>query len=184
MQQIHDGGDSLVAIDDGGHDGGDGLAELAFQGVQAGGIVGVGLLGAVDEDHAGLAAQHLPAALDTHGQAVLGGAHQYGALGGADGGQGLTGEVKVAGGVHDVDLHALVVHGGKGQRDRDLALDLLGVVVAGGVAVHGLAQAVGTLGHKEHLLSQRGLAGATVTQQRNIADVVGSHSFSFSLRFL
>jgi hypothetical protein len=28
------------------------------------------------------------------------------------------------------------------------------------------------------------LAGATVTQQRNIANVIGSHSFSFSLHFL
>ena len=176
MQQVHNGGDLLVAVDHGSHDGRDGLAELALQGVQAGLVVAVVLIGAVDEDHAGLLAQHLPGALHTHGQAVLGGAHQHGALGGADGGQSLAGEVEVAGGVHDVDLHALIIHGSKGQGNGNLALDLLGVVVAGGVAVGGAAQAVGTLGHKEHLLGQRSLAGAAVAQQGDVADVVGSHS--------
>ena len=176
VQQVHDGGDLLVAVDDRGNDGGDGLAELALQGVQAGGVVAVVLIGAVDEDHPGLLAQHLPGALHAHGQAVLGGAHQNGALSGADGGQSLAGEVEVAGGVHHVDLHALIIHGSKGQGNGNLALDLLGVIVAGGVAVGGAAQAVGALGHKEHLLGQRGLAGAAVAQQGDVADVVGSHN--------
>ena len=176
MQQVHNGGDLLVAVDDRGNDGGDGLAELALQGVQAGGVVAVVLIGAVDEDHPGLLAQHLPGALHAHGQAVLGGAHQNGALSGADGGQSLAGEVEVAGGVHHVDLHALIIHGSKGQGNGNLALDLLGVIVAGGVAVGGAAQAVGALGHKEHLLGQRGLAGAAVAQQGDVADVVGSHN--------
>ena len=82
----------------------------------------------------------------------------------------------LAGSVHDVDLLALIHNGGKGQGDGDLALDLLGVVVAGGVAVGGLAQTVDALGHKQHLLDQRGLAGPAVAQQRNIANVISSHS--------
>ena len=176
VQQVHDDGDSLVGVGLGGHDGGDGGAVLGLDGLNAGRVVGVGLLHAVDEHHPGLLAQHLPGTLHTHGQAVLGVAHDNGALGGADSAHGLAGEIEVAGGVHDVDLLALIHNGGKGQGDGDLALDLLGVVVAGGVAVGGLAQTVSTLGHKEHLLSQRGLAGASVTQQGDIANVVSSHS--------
>ena len=175
VQQVHNGGDLLVAVDHGSHDGRDGLAELALQGVQAGLVVAVVLIGAVDEDHAGLLAQHLPGALHTHGQAVLGGAHQHGALGGTDGGNSLAGEIKVAGSVHDVDADVLIFDRGKGQGNRDLALDLLGVVVADGVAVGGTAQTISPLGHEEHLLGQRRLAGATVTQQADVANVIGSH---------
>ena len=176
VQQVNDNGNGLVGIGLGGHDGGDGGAVLALDGLDAGDVVGVGLLHAVDEHHAGLLAQHLPGALHAHGQAVLGVAHDDGALGGADGAHGLAGEIEVAGSVHDVDLLALIHNGGKGQGDGDLALDLLGVVVAGGVAVGGLAQTVDALGHKQHLLDQRGLAGPAVAQQRNIANVISSHS--------
>ena len=176
VQQIHDDGDGLVGVSLGGHDGGDSGAELALDSLDAGGVVGVGLFHAVDEHHAGLLAQHLPGTLHTNGQAILGVAHDDGALGGAQGAHSLTGEVEVAGGVHHVDLLALIHDGGKGQRDGDLALGLLGVVVAGGVAVGGLAQTVNTLGHVQHLLGQRGLAGAAVAQQGNIANVVCSHN--------
>ena len=176
MQQVNDNGNGLVGIGLGGHDGGDGGAVLALDGLDAGDVVGVGLLHAVDEHHAGLLAQHLPGALHAHGQAVLGVAHDDGALGGADGAHGLAGEIEVAGSVHDVDLLALVHNGSEGQRDRNLALDLLGIVVTGGIAVGGLAQTVDTLGHKQHLLNQRGLSGASVTQQGDIANVVSSHS--------
>ena len=175
MQQIHDARDLLVAVNDRGHNGNHGLAELALQSIQAGLIVAVVLVGAVDEDHAGLLAQQLPAALHTHGQAVLGGTHQHGALGGTNGGNSLTGEIKVAGSVHDVDTDVLIFDRGKGQRNRDLALDLLGIVVADGVAVGGTAQTIRSLGHEEHLLGQSRLAGATVTQQADVANVIGSH---------
>ena len=183
MQQVNDDGNGLVGVGLGGHDGGDGGAELGLHGVHAGGVVGVGFLHTVDEHHAGLLAQHLPSALHAHAEAVLGVADDDGALGGADGAQRLAGEVEVAGGIHDVDLHVVILHGSEGQRNGDLALDLLGVVVAGGVAVHSLAEAVGSLGHKEHLLSQGGLTGAAVTQQANIANFIGSHSSVFSLHF-
>ena len=183
VQQVHNDGDGLVGVGLGGHDGGDGGAELSLDGVHAGGIVCVGLLHAVNKHHPGLLAQHLPGALHAHAEAVLGIAHDDGALGGADGGQGLAGEVEVAGGVHNIDLDIIILHGSKSQRNGNLALDLLGVVVAGGVAVHGLAETIGPLGHKEHLLSQGGLTGAAVTQQANIANFIGSHSLDFSLRF-
>ena len=176
MQQIHNNGDGLVGVSLGGHDGGDGGAELGLDSLDAGSVVGVGLFHAVDEHHAGLLAQHLPGTLHTNGQAILGVAHDDGALGGAQGAHGFTGKVEVAGGVHHVDLLTLILDGGKGQRDGDLALGLLGVVVAGGVAVDGLAQTVHTLGHKQHLLSKRGLAGAAVAQQCNIANVISSHN--------
>ena len=176
MQQVHDDGDSLVGVGLGGHDGGDGGAVLRLDRLDAGGVVGVGLLHAVNEHHAGLLAQHLPCTLHAHGQTVLGVAHDNGALGGADGADSLAGEIKVTGGVHDIDLLALVHHGRERQGDGDLTLDLLGIVVTGGVAVGGLAQTVRPLGHKQHLLSQRGFTGASVTQQGDIANVVSSHS--------
>ena len=183
VQQVNDDGDGLVGVSLGGNDGCDGGAELALDSLDAAGVVGVSLLHAVDEHHAGLLAQHLPSTLHTDGQAVLGVTHDDGALGGADSAHGLTGEIEVAGGVHHVDLLTLIHDGSKGQRDRDLALDLLGVVVTGGVAVSGLAQTVNTLGHVQHLLHQRGLAGAAVAQQGNIANVVCSHNGVFSLQF-
>ena len=61
------------------------------------------------------------------------------------------------------------------------ALERSGADVA--VAVSGLAQTVDTLGHVQHLLHQRGLAGAAVAQQGNIANVVCSHNGVFSLQF-
>ena len=176
MQQVHDNGDGLVGVSLGGHDGGDGGAELGLDGVHAGGVVGVGFLHTVDEHHAGLLAQHLPCTLHTHGQTILGVANDDGTLSGADGAQRLAGEVKVAGSVHDIDLDIVILHGSESQRNGNLALDLLGVIVAGGVAVHGLAETVGTLGHKEHLLGQSGLSGTAVTQQANIANFIGTHS--------
>ena len=183
MQQIHNDGDGLVGVGLGGHDGCDGGAELSLDGIHAGGIVCVGLLHAVNKHHPGLLAQHLPGALHAHAEAVLGIAHDDGALRGADGGQGFAGEVEVAGGIHNIDLDIIILHGSKGQGNGNLALDLLGVVVAGSIAVYGLAETVSPLGHKEHLLSQGGLAGSAVAQQANIANFIGSHSSVFSLRF-
>ena len=176
MQQVNDSGHGLVGAHDGHHDGGDSLTELTADSLQAGSVVAVIFLGAVDEDHAGLLAQHLPVTLHTNGQTVLGSANQHGALSGADSAQSLTGEVEVAGCVHNVDLHVLIHDRGKSQRDRNLALDLFRIVVADGVAVGGLAQAIAALGHKEHMLSKRGLAGAAVTEQSDIANVISSHS--------
>ena len=175
VQQIHDGSNLLAAVDNRHHNGGNGLAKLPLQCIQAGSVVAVFLIGAVDENHTGLLAQHFPAALHAHGQAVLCSTHQHRTLAGADGRQSLAGEIKVSGSVHDIDLDVFILDRRKGQRNRNLTLDFLGIVIADGVSVHSLAKAVGSLGHEEHLLGQSRLAGATVTQQADVANVIGSH---------
>ncbi len=182
VQQVNDAGDLLVAVHHGGDDGRDGGAELALERLEAGVIVAVVLVGAVDEDHAGLLAQHLPAALGADGEAVLRAAHQHRALAGADGGERLADKVEVAGRVQHVDLHVLVLDGGDGEGDGDISLDLFGVVVTGGVAVGDLAEAVGATGQEEHALSERGLAAAAVAQQADIAYVFSTHRGSVSFR--
>ena len=173
MQQVHDAGDLLVAVQHGNDDGGHGGAELGLQGVEAGVVVAVVLIGAGDEDHAGLGAQHLPGALGADAEAVLGAADQQGALGGTDAGECLTRKVKVARSVQKIDLHVLVLDGSHGEGDGYAALDLLGVVVADGVAVGDTAHAVDGAGGEEHALSQSGLAAAAVAQQADVADGLG-----------
>ena len=184
MQQVNNRGDLLVVVDHGSDDGSDHLTELRLDGLQAGGIIAVVFFRAVDKDHAGLLTQHLPGTLHTDGQAVLGVTHDYGAFGGADSGQRFAGEVKVTGGIHHVDLHALVVDRCKCQRNRDLALDFFCVVVTGGVAVGRFAETIRALGHKEHLLCQRGLTGAAVAQQRDITNIISGHNSEFSLHLI
>jgi len=175
MQQVDDGGHGLVTADDRRHQRYDALAELGLDRLEAGGVVAVFLLGTVDENHAGLLAQHFPAALHTDGQAILGAADKHGTLRRADGAHGLTGKVEISRSIHHIDLHALILHRSKGERNRDLALDFLRIVVAGRIAVGSPSQTIDPLGHIEHLLGQRGLAGAAVAQQRNIANVIGCH---------
>ena len=175
VQQVDDAGDLLAAVDDGGDDGRDGGAELALEGVETGVVVAVLLVGAVDEDHAGLIAEHLPGALRADAQAVLRAADQHGALGRADTGENFAGEVKVARSVEHVDLHVLVLHGGDGEGDGDVSLDLFRVVVAGGVAVGDLAEAVGAASHEQHTLSEGGLAASAMAEQHDIANVFCTH---------
>ena len=173
IEHVDNADGALVAVPDGGHHGGHGVAELLPQGLQGGGEVGVlfVLLGDVDDAGLLLVLQILPAALRAHAEPVLGGAHQHAHLGGPDAGLHLAGEVKVARRVQHVDLHALVVDGGHGQGDGDLALDFLRIVIANGVAVRGLAQAVGDAGDVQHALHQGGFPAAAVAQQADIANV-------------
>ena len=173
VQHIDDADGALVVVPDGGHHRGDRLAEVLTQSFQGGGEVGVLLVLLGDVNDAGLllGLEVLPAALSAHGKTVLGGAHQHTNLSGPETGLHLAGEVKVAGSVQHVDLHALVVDGGHGQGDRDLALGLLAIIIANGVAVRGLAQTVNGTGDIQHALHQRGLTTAAVTQQADVANV-------------
>ena len=175
VQQVNDRGDMTGVVRHGSDDGGNGGAELLLQGGEAGVVIGVVFIGAVDEDHAGLLAQHLPAALRTDGKTVLGAADEDRALTGADGGERFAGKVEVAGSVEDVDLDVLIFDGGDCQGNGDASLDLLGIVVAGGIAVGNLAETVRAAGKEKHALSERGLAAAAVTEQADVAYVFSTH---------
>ena len=64
-----------------------------------------------------------------------------------------------------------------------MTADLLGVVIADGISVGVLADAVDCAGHVKQALSQRGLAAAAVTQQTDIADGINSvHCGQYSFR--
>ena len=174
IHHVDDAGDLLVLVPDGHHHGGDLVAVLLPQGVEGGVVVGVVLVGLGDIDEAGhiplLAV--LPGLLQAHGDAVLGGADDDGGVGGPEGLHGLAGEVEPARGVQHIDLTALELQGGHGQGDGNLALDLLRVVVAHGVAVGGPAHAVDGAGHIQQALRQGGLAAAAVAQQTDVADIL------------
>ena len=68
---------------------------------------------------------------------------------------------------------ALVLERGQGQRQRDAPLDLLGVEVGGGRAVLDPALAVDGPGAVQQRLGQRGLPGAAVADEGDVADLGG-----------
>ena len=173
VEHINDADGPLVLVPDGGHHRRDGLAQILPQSLQGGGEVGVliVLLGHVHDAGLALLLQILPAALGAHTESILGGTHQYAHLGGPDAGLHLAGKVKVAGGVQNVDLDAIVGHRGHGQRNGNLALNLLRVIIANGVSIRGLAQTVGHAGDIQNTLHERGLAAAAVSQQADVANV-------------
>ena len=85
----------------------------------------------------------------------------------------LAGEVRVAGGVHDVDLHAVVVHGGVLGQDRDAALALQVVGVHHAVLdLLVLAEHASLL---QHFVHQRGLAVVDVGDDGDVAKIVASN---------
>ena len=85
----------------------------------------------------------------------------------------LAAEVRVAGGVHNVDLVAHVVHGGVLGQDGDapLALDVAGVHHA----VDGLLVLMVHAALLEHLVDQGRLAVVDVGDDGNVADIFTNH---------
>ena len=86
------------------------------------------------------------------------------------GGAHLAEEVGVARGVDDVELHVAHHARGQGQRERHVALDLLGLEVAHRGAVVDPALAGDGAGGEEQGLGQRGLARPVVSDQGDVAD--------------
>ena len=81
-------------------------------------------------------------------------------------------EVRVAGGVEHVDLDAVPLDGSHRERDGDALALLVGIVVGDGVAVLHGTHARDRAGRVEHGFEQRGLAGAAVADQQDVADVL------------
>jgi hypothetical protein len=86
----------------------------------------------------------------------------------------FTDEVRIAGGINQVDLLTQPLVGQHAQADADITLLFGRVVVGGGTAVIYPAQPVDYLGSEEYCFRQRCLAGTVVGQQRQVADILRS----------
>lgn len=88
------------------------------------------------------------------------------------------------GGVDDVDLRALPVHGDGGAVDRDAALLLLRIEVHAGRAVVNLADAVVLARVEQDAFGDRGLARVDVGNDADVAEVsvVRVHGGSFVVK--
>ena len=86
----------------------------------------------------------------------------------------LTGKVEIAGVVDKVQLALVIFHRNDGRGDGILSLLLFVVKVGNGRAVGAFAETGDRLGGEQHALAQGGLAVAAVSQQADVADVVGS----------
>ena len=185
VQHIDDAGDLLGAVPDGNHHGSDLVAVLLPQGIEGGVVVGVVLvhLGDVDEPgHIPLFAV-FPGLLEAYGDAVLGRAYQNRRIGCTQGLHHGAGEIEAARGIQQVNLGVLIFQRHHGGGDGNMTADLLGIVVANGVAVGVLADTVDGTGHVKQALGQGRFAAAAVAQQTDVADGVNSvHSEKNSFR--
>ena len=186
--------DVVHEIDDAGTVGGgdrhgaDDAAVLGLQRFKHAEVITVLLieLGDVEGDRLAGGLEQLPVALRADGKAVLRGAEDDARLDSAQRGGDFTGEVLEARAVDHVDLLAAEGNGSDSRGDRYLTLDLFRVVVADGVAVVDLALTVDGTGQVEHVLGKGGLAAAAVTEQADIADVLGcvAHGLSSPYNYL
>ena len=173
-QDIDEAGDLGAGHDGRGH-GAQRGAELLAQLLKGLVEVGVLLVHLGDVYGAGQArvGKGLPGLLGADVQAVLGGDADDADVRDAQSLSDLAREVEVSRGVDDVDLGLLILSVHRAGGDTYLAADLLRVVVRDGVAGGGAAEPVGSAGQKEDALSEAGLAVAAVSEQRDVADVLG-----------
>ena len=121
-------------------------------------------------DRGALLPEHLGPAVD----AVDGRDHEQRRVGGAQTGPQVADEVRVAGGVEEVDLHAVDHDGGQRNADRALLADLGLVEVRDGVAIGRAARARDGPGACQHRLQECRLARAGRSDQDHVADVGGA----------
>ena len=163
----------ILAGAPGQRDGSQAHAKAFAEHVEAHIEVGVLLVHAIDEHGAG-EAQVLGGVpkLDGGGLRALGGIdHEQGGLAHTHGRVGIADEIGIAGGVEHVDARALPVDRGDGGRDRELALDLFGVVVERGLGAVVAAQAGGLAGKVEHGLRERGLAHPALAYEHHVPHI-------------
>ncbi|MPM97761.1 hypothetical protein SDC9_144938 [bioreactor metagenome] len=172
VEHVNDPGDLLIFIPDGSHQGRDIFAEALPQGREGGIVVAVFLIGLGNVEQAGHFAGFavFPCLLGAHAHAVLGGADNHRSVGHPQSGRDLAGEIEIARRIQDVDFAAVIFNRSNRQRDGNLALDFLRVVITNGIAIRTSAQAVNAAGEIKHGFGQGGLSIPTVTQQTNIAN--------------
>ena len=79
----------------------------------------------------------------------------------------------MAGGIDDVDLHVLIIHGGILRQNGDAALFFDGVVIHH--AVGDLLVFAENAALLEHFVDERGFAVVNVRDDSDIADVLTNH---------
>src|SRR5262249_50342657 len=92
-------------------------------------------------------------------------------LDGAEGAEGASDEIGVAGGVEEADVLALVVEVEHAGVDGEAALVFFLVVVGDGGAVIDAAVPVDRLGREQEGVGKRGLARRPVSSERDVPDV-------------
>ena len=113
----------------------------------------------------------LPRDLGLHLDALDRGHDEQREVGGLERGADVADEVGVARRVEEVDLGAVELERRQRERHRDPAALLLGVEVADRRAVLDLAEAGDRPGREQEGLGERGLAGAAVADEGDVADV-------------
>ena len=136
----------------GGYDGADDRAVFFLQRGEHRVKVAVLFIQLGDVEHCGLFGrlEIFPAALGADGKTVLGGAQDEAGFNSADGAKHLAHKVLITGAVQHVDLAAAKFDGSQSGGYSDLALYLLGVVIADGVAVGDLAETVEGADREQH----------------------------------
>ena len=84
----------------------------------------------------------------------------------------FAGKVECARSIQHVDAAALIVDRRHSGGQRDVTLDLFGIIITNGIAVRDSAHTVDGAGHKQQALCQRSLTAAAVTQQADVTDVL------------
>ena len=156
------------------HDtGADAGAEFDLHLLQNFEVVGVFQVGLGDKDHPRLVVfqRQVVGLFGTDGDAGTAGNTDQNALCGGNALNRAGLKVEQTGGVDQVVLDPLILHGDDAGVQRCLAADFFGVKVAGGGAVLNTAHTLGRAAHIQQCLGQRRFAAAGVTGHQNVADV-------------
>ena len=172
MHEVHDAM-KRRPIADGHLGGGDHLAIAGPDRVNKAEIVGVLLVHLVDEDGAGqtVTLGVFPGGIETDigTAAVLGGDHEQGRLDHFQCRRDFTQEIRVAGGINEVDVDPIPFTGGKRGMDACLAPDFFRIKVADSRPVFDTPLALDGAGDVEERFGEGGLPCAAVSDKCNIA---------------
>ena len=88
----------------------------------------------------------------------------------------FTGKVEVTRSVQNIDFAALKFNRRHRQRDRNLSLDLFGIIITNSATVCYAPKTIGTSGQIQHTFHQGSFAGTAVPQQADVTDIFCSVS--------
>ena len=166
--------DGAVVLPHGHNAGADAGAELGFQVFQNLVVVGVFQIGLVHEDDLALAVflGQMERLFRANGHTRTGRHGDQHTLCCMDALVHAQLKIKQAGGVDEIQLHTVVLHGGHSSRQAGVTLLLLGIKVAHGVAVlYGAGTLHFRVGAEQQCFDQGGLAAAGMAGYQDVSDV-------------